>query len=802
MSYCNYLPIAAGTKRPALSSWEKFQKERFEGAIQKNAPRGIVCGGISDDLEVIDFDKHDGVMLLDSFIDRLELVKPGLISRLYGERTPRGGFHLYYRNENVESNSKLAYNEEGQAMIETRGAGGFIVCAPSPGYTVEYCGDSPDKPEDAPYITNEERAALLSVARSFDKRAASAGCKDTKTTRANSQEPTPADVLRLPIARETIKSALESAGFIFLYEKQEGAYYGHKDAENPADVKTLLSAEDNHVFCFASNNIGGLGACNTPLQVLAICLGMSEEEAAAATRQQYVEAFNAAPLPDRNEEEDEEEEEEAEEDDEELDARLYQNNKALFPAIVQRAVDCFALRTTAPQRSLYAVNFMALCGLLADSKVVVIDEEKQRKTTPRTALSVFNLADTGGGKDGVRARIKELFRQANEAAYYARGALEVVTESKKGKEKNKEGKEERKTLRPAVACVDRLTSRSALELKLGELATQDRRQRQKLGEFVESGAPLCLVVIDEAGDALHGGTQTTQLRAETYAAIKTFLSCSCTETIALNDGKEARREFKAAGYDGSMRGARLAALMFAPTGSEEGLKEADITGGFTNRFIFLYGERARAVCKVGAFLNHTPGAPTAQEQQVVEVIAAAEKFTIHVDKPIKDALTAYKIKLVDKAERAGKLQEDVARRLSSRVESFAVISAILRAVYNEETQQGQIDPAAPICLTERDVALTVVCLDFFYSCALRLVASGKDDTVDAKTERDRKVEQATIDAIKRSKFGLSEATLYRVSKYGLRRLGVSRQELRRVLNALTLAGVIAARCNKYYHKKG
>jgi putative DNA primase/helicase len=86
----------------------------------------------------------------------------------YHETTPSGGVHLLWRCATVEGNQKLASRptpDGEQALIETRGPGGFVVVAPSPGYRRQA-----GAPADVLTVTADERDDLLTLLRAFDRR--------------------------------------------------------------------------------------------------------------------------------------------------------------------------------------------------------------------------------------------------------------------------------------------------------------------------------------------------------------------------------------------------------------------------------------------------------------------------------------------------------------------------------------------------------------------------------------------------------------------------------------------------------
>lgn len=137
---------------------------------------GIVCGGISGNVEAIDIDlKYDLTgKLFSEYQKTVMKVCPGLLQRLVVQKTMSGGFHLIYRCETIEGNRKLAQRhatEEEQksgdkikVLFETRGEHGYIACYPTPGYELK------NGSFDAiPTITVYEREALFSIAYSFNE---------------------------------------------------------------------------------------------------------------------------------------------------------------------------------------------------------------------------------------------------------------------------------------------------------------------------------------------------------------------------------------------------------------------------------------------------------------------------------------------------------------------------------------------------------------------------------------------------------------------------------------------------------
>ena len=102
------LPASKAKKMPTVGSWKKYQKQLpshidIENWIKKeNDGLCLICGGVSGNLEIIDFDC--GGELFDPWV---KLVPQELFDKLVCEKTPSGGFHVLYRcAEIIEGNQK------------------------------------------------------------------------------------------------------------------------------------------------------------------------------------------------------------------------------------------------------------------------------------------------------------------------------------------------------------------------------------------------------------------------------------------------------------------------------------------------------------------------------------------------------------------------------------------------------------------------------------------------------------------------------------------------------------------------
>lgn len=179
------LPSQPG-KRP-ISNWKEYQHgllteqgliDLFNTHSDKVAGVGLVVGKISGGLEVIDVDvKYDITgTLYEDFKRLIDDNLPELIGSWAIGKTKNGGYHIYYRAADIGGSRKLARrpttdeereknpDEKVKVLIETRGEGGFIIVAPTEGYTIIE-GDL----SNPPVLTAEQRTNLFSIARSFDE---------------------------------------------------------------------------------------------------------------------------------------------------------------------------------------------------------------------------------------------------------------------------------------------------------------------------------------------------------------------------------------------------------------------------------------------------------------------------------------------------------------------------------------------------------------------------------------------------------------------------------------------------------
>jgi hypothetical protein len=164
------IPIRQGEKRP-LVEWTQFQSSIVDDAtIEKWQTQtqsfAMVNGVVSGNLETIDFDTYHQEIpkTFRLWIDTLPEEVKKVFDTLPVTKTPSGGFHVRYRCNKIEGNQKLYKNSTtGEAIIETRGEGGYALFSEEAGYKLAQGSYT-----NIPTISEDVRDIFIAVARAFD----------------------------------------------------------------------------------------------------------------------------------------------------------------------------------------------------------------------------------------------------------------------------------------------------------------------------------------------------------------------------------------------------------------------------------------------------------------------------------------------------------------------------------------------------------------------------------------------------------------------------------------------------------
>lgn len=244
---CSVVRVAVDGSKAPLGSWKSYQRQRadrdtvarwFEGG---HPGIGVVCGEVSGHLEMFELEgRAVAAGLGERLVEQLrQLGHPDLLTRVaagYLETSPSGGIHLLYRVEGgVDGNTKLARRPGPvdpatgkstiEALIETRGEGGFVVVAPSHG-PVHPTGQAwrtlAGSPATIPTITAAERDALHLAARALDQMPAPEPVPDPPPRERRPGELTPGEDFN---QRATWQEILEPHGWTVARQLADRTYW-------------------------------------------------------------------------------------------------------------------------------------------------------------------------------------------------------------------------------------------------------------------------------------------------------------------------------------------------------------------------------------------------------------------------------------------------------------------------------------------------------------------------------------------------------------------------------------------------
>tara|TARA_R110002050_G_scaffold124652_1_gene243880 strand:+ start:1100 stop:3310 length:2211 start_codon:yes stop_codon:yes gene_type:complete len=158
-------------------------------------------------------------------------------------KTINHGYHIIYRAKNIEGNLKLASNTENEALIETRGVGGFVMI-----YDDVIARDY----SNLRYIIKEDRNALIEASRGFneapEKEVIEYKPKGVKRA-VNEGEVLPIDDYK---NRVSTLDVLASNGWTILDEDAQGRTKVLRP-NNPTSEKSGSVFPDGNLFVFSSS---------------------------------------------------------------------------------------------------------------------------------------------------------------------------------------------------------------------------------------------------------------------------------------------------------------------------------------------------------------------------------------------------------------------------------------------------------------------------------------------------------------------------------------------------------------------
>ena len=264
----NVLPAWKNTKRPSTADWRCYQTEFYEGKYLTDAIC-IVCGEISGNLEVIDFDKK--AVSFNAWKD--EVIKNGFPAKLFEkltiEQTQSGGKHVAYRAEEIEPTQKLCMikNSDGvyDCTIETRSEGSIVLVAPSNGYTMEQ-GDW----TNLICITKNLRDILINSARNITEQEITPKFRDAPVEFKDLHKETLGEDVAIFLREDDAsRKLLVKHGWTYVSDYQGNKELWRRPGKT-VGVSATLDKETGLVYCWSSNAYPlSSNTTYTPLQLLA-----------------------------------------------------------------------------------------------------------------------------------------------------------------------------------------------------------------------------------------------------------------------------------------------------------------------------------------------------------------------------------------------------------------------------------------------------------------------------------------------------------------------------------------------------
>jgi hypothetical protein len=353
----NVVPVKEdGTKAPDLPRWTKYQKQRTTGdqifswfGSDQNTGIGCIYGDISGNTEMLEFEGRavtEGI--LDEVTDLMENCGFGsvweAITTGWADRSPSGGMHFRFRVEGtpVKGNTKLAsrpsttdelvtwkaeqqdsINAERnpdvkakrqekldkitrgeqvpQVLVETRGEGGFGVCAPSHG-TVHPTGKAwvrvSGGPASIPVIDAETYTAIHDICRASDRMPK----EEAPQWRGRPPADLPDGMLRPGDdfnERGDVGDLLQQHGWTFVYQRGTTSYW-RRPGKNKGISASFNYRESNRFYVFTSSTEFDNARAYSPFSTYAVLehSGNYKEAARDLGQQGYGTRLpNHAPVP-------------------------------------------------------------------------------------------------------------------------------------------------------------------------------------------------------------------------------------------------------------------------------------------------------------------------------------------------------------------------------------------------------------------------------------------------------------------------------------------------------------------------
>lgn len=269
---------SSGTKRP-YGEWKKYQTERMPLQQLRDLLStgrypgiGVIPGKVSGNLEMLEIEGPTDARQerLGTIAEKLQTYPADVADTwrtlLEGctEESAGGGLHIFYRVSDGDAlrNTKLAMLTREKVIAETRGEGGFVITAPTPGLVKEghavgsayrLLGD----PANTPTITAEQRDLVhLLVADALDR----VGIASSPETKPNNKPEPSSDYSAAPSVLDTYREQTTWREIL----EPEGWTHSHNDGtrdhwtrpgKKPGEGTSATTVEDGAMYCFSTSTV-------------------------------------------------------------------------------------------------------------------------------------------------------------------------------------------------------------------------------------------------------------------------------------------------------------------------------------------------------------------------------------------------------------------------------------------------------------------------------------------------------------------------------------------------------------------
>jgi hypothetical protein len=309
--YCVVPSHEDGGKRP-FGAWKQYQTERptFEQveawlATGRYTGIGVITGAVSGNVEMIELEgpEPDAVQAFNKIRAKaapyVGIDLAGTFAKIGQgcvERSAGGGLHMFVRcTQPVPGNTKLAADEQGHVIAETRGEGGFVIVAPTParsghgdGTIYMLIGDS--TPDKTPTLDEQDLQALhFVIAEALHSH--TDDLTPLPVSKAQTTPPTPPapsqgqegglapwdDYAR----RTSWAQILAPLGWQQGMTAPDGRTHWTRPGKNPHDGTSATTIEDGPMYVFSTSTVFPAGVGMSKQHVFAVLHHDGDHKAAA-----------------------------------------------------------------------------------------------------------------------------------------------------------------------------------------------------------------------------------------------------------------------------------------------------------------------------------------------------------------------------------------------------------------------------------------------------------------------------------------------------------------------------------------